>query len=90
MFYQEALPKFRFLSRVDSLLTIRDRQALRLKKPNQQIHFRLHGTGAFSCGVTIFVWVLTSKVTTPQDAHRGLVLQVYLGSNTLEFSAIHR
>ena len=25
MFYQEALPKFRFLSRVDSLLTIRDR-----------------------------------------------------------------
>ena len=25
MFYQEALPKFRFLSRVDSLLTIEDR-----------------------------------------------------------------
>ena len=25
MFYQEALPKFHFLSRVDSLLTIRDR-----------------------------------------------------------------
>ena len=25
MFYQEALPKFRLLSRVDSLLTIRDR-----------------------------------------------------------------
>ena len=25
MFYQEALPKFRFLSRVDSLLTIGDR-----------------------------------------------------------------
>ena len=24
------------------------------------------------------------------NAHRGLVLQVYLGSNTLEFSAIHR
>ena len=34
--------------------------------------------------------VLTSKVTTPQDAHRRLVLQVYLGSNTLELSAIHR
>ena len=25
----------------------------------------------------------TSKVTAPQDAHRRLVLQVYLGSNTL-------
>ena len=37
----------------------------------------------------IFV-IITSKVTTPQDAHGGLVLQVYLGSNTLEFSAIHR
>ena len=32
----------------------------------------------------------TSKVTAPQDAHRRLVLQVYLGSNTIEFSAIHR
>ena len=30
----------------------------------------------------------TSKVTAPQDAHRRLVLQVYLGLNTLEFSAI--
>ena len=52
MFYQEALPEFRFLSRVDRLLTIRDRHwqkvaAIRLKKMNQQIHFRLHGTGAF-------------------------------------------
>ena len=28
----------------------------------------------------------TSIVTAPQDAHGGLVLQVYLGSNTLEFS----
>ena len=33
---------------------------------------------------------LPSKVTTPQDAHRRLVLQVFLGSNTLELSAIHR
>ena len=32
--------------------------------------------------------VRLSKVTTPQDACRRLVLQVYLGSNTLEFSAI--
>ena len=31
-----------------------------------------------------------SKVTAPQDTHRRLVLQVYLGSKTLEFSAIHR
>ena len=33
---------------------------------------------------------ISSKVTAPQDAHRRLVLQVYLGSNTLEFSAIRR
>ena len=32
---------------------------------------------------------ITSKVTAPQDAHKRLVLQVYLGSNTLEFSDIH-
>ena len=32
----------------------------------------------------------TSKVTAPQDAHGRLVLQVYLGSDTLEFSAIRR
>ena len=25
-----------------------------------------------------------SKVTAPQDAHRRLVLQIYLGSNTLD------
>ena len=31
-----------------------------------------------------------SKVTAPQDAQRRLMLQVYLGSNTLEFSAMHR
>ena len=49
MFYQEALPKVRFLSRVDSLLTIRDRQwrklAATFEKPTQQIHFRLCGNG---------------------------------------------
>ena len=38
----------------------------------------------------ILVTLVTSKVTAPQDAHRRLVLQVYLDSNTLEFSAIHR
>ena len=54
MFYQEALPKFRLLSRVDSLLTIGDRhwrkKPLLSKKPNQQIHFRLHGNGC------LFMW----------------------------------
>ena len=34
--------------------------------------------------------IILSKVTAPQDAHKRLVLQVYLGSNTLEFSAIRR
>ena len=38
---------------------------------------------------TIFL-LYTSKVTAPQDAHRRLALQVYLGSKTLEFSAIRR
>ena len=42
-----------------------------------------------------FLWPVyylyyTSKVTALQDAYRRLVLQVYLGSNTIEFSAIHR
>ena len=37
---------------------------------------------------SIIIHLSTSKVTAPQDAHRRLVLQVYLGSNTLEFSAI--
>ena len=30
----------------------------------------------------------SSKVTAPQDVYGGLMLQVYLGSNTLEFSEI--
>ena len=34
--------------------------------------------------------LFTSKVTAPQDAHGRLVLQVYLGLNTIEFSAIRR
>ena len=37
----------------------------------------------------IFVF-LTSNVTASQDAHKRLVLQVYLGLNTFEFSAIRR
>ena len=34
------------------------------------------------------MYYITSKVTAPQDAHRRLVLQVCLGSNTLEFGKI--
>ena len=34
--------------------------------------------------------IVRAQVTALQDAHRRLVLQVYLGSKTLEFSAIHR
>ena len=40
--------------------------------------------------LVILVILFTSKVTASQDAHGRLVLQVYLGSNTLEFSAIRR
>ena len=32
--------------------------------------------------------LLSSKVTAPQDAHGRLVLQVYLGSNTLELKSL--
>ena len=43
------------------------------------------------CIILLYYIVLfTSKVTAPQDAHGRLVLQVYLSSNTLEFSAIRR
>ena len=35
------------------------------------------------CIILLYYIILyTSKVTTPQDAHGRLVLQVYLGSNT--------
>ena len=37
-----------------------------------------------------YIIYITSKVTAPQDAHERLVLQVNLGSNALEFSAIRR
>ena len=30
------------------------------------------------------IYMFLSKVTAPQDAHKRLVLQVYLGSNALE------
>ena len=38
----------------------------------------------------VYYIILSSKVTTPQDADRKLALQLYLDSNTSEFSAIHR
>ena len=33
---------------------------------------------------------LLTSITAPQDAHKRIVLQVYHGLNTLEFSAMHR
>ena len=33
---------------------------------------------------------VVSSIPTPQDAHMRFVLQVYLGLNTLDFSAISR
>ena len=41
----------------------------------------------FDCKLAIGTYSLTN-ITAPQDAHKRLVLQVYLGSNSLEFSAI--
>ena len=46
-------------------------------------------TGPLSCILGVITVNITSKVTAPQDVQRRLVLQVYLGSNTLEVSAIH-
>ena len=42
------------------------------------------------CSSKVTLSMVMSKVTAPQDAHGGLVLQVCLGSSTLEFSAIRR
>ena len=53
------------------------------------ILFILYYVGPLSC-ILGCNYLYSSKVTTPQDAHRSLVLQVYRGSNTLEFSAIRR
>ena len=65
MFNQEALPKSRFLSRVDSFLTDRywrklAAMAATFEKPTQQIHFRING--CLFCEVPIFVWVLINAV----------------------------
>ena len=69
MFYQEALPRFCFVSHVDSLLTVTDRHWQTLEatfeKAESANSLCLHGMGAFSCGVPIFVinamWLLKSK-----------------------------
>ena len=60
MFYQEALPIFH----VDSLLTIGDtgeKLAAMLKIQISNSLLFAAGNGAFSCGVSIFVWVLINK-----------------------------
>ena len=38
--------------------------------------------------ILVFYLYYITSITAPQDAHTRLVLQVYFGSNTLEFSAI--
>ena len=37
-----------------------------------------------------YIYYIYEQSNRPQDAHGRLVLHVYLGSNTLEFSAIRR
>ena len=49
-FYQEALPKSCFISRVDSLLDNPWKLAATFEKLNQQIHFNLH------CKGWLFLW----------------------------------
>ena len=41
----------------------------------------------FSSSVITVIIMYVNELTTPQDAFKRLVLQVYLGSNTLQFSA---
>ena len=51
--------------------------------PENLIHFRLVLMALWCSAPHRFV----TSITTPQDAHKRLAVQVYLGSNTLEFSA---
>ena len=46
----------------------------------------LQSSGIADCYTFSFV---LKQVTAPQDAHRRLALQVYLGLNALEFSAVY-
>ena len=50
--------------------------------PDPAIHTAMQITANLRTVRANFICILTSKVTAPQDAHRRLVLQVFLGSNT--------
>ena len=62
MFYHEALPKFQFLSRVDSLLTIGDghwrKVAATLEKAESANSLLFAQNGCLFIWVLVFVWVL--------------------------------
>ena len=58
-----------------------------LKKSRSQIPLLLPRDMQFSPSFFL-ISTSTSKVTALQDGHRRIVLQVYLGSDTLEFSAM--
>ena len=66
MFYQEALPKIRLLSRVNSLLTIRDRHwrnvAATFKKAKSANSLPFARNRCFFMWVPIFVWVLINTM----------------------------
>ena len=77
------------------------KKALKRRKPNF-IDFVAYGRHTFNIptykiiatcierALPRFGLIITSKVTRPQDAHKMLILQVYLGLNTLEFTAVRR
>ena len=64
MFYQEALPKFQFLSSVDSLLTIGDRHwrkvatTFEIAESANSLLFAQNGCLFMWAGCLFFVWVL--------------------------------
>ena len=43
------------------------------EKPNQQIHFCLHGMGTFLCGVPIFVRVLINTIKMGVYVHSWML-----------------
>ena len=50
---------------------------------------KIAGSGPVAtCSYFSFKCYCITSITAPQDAHRRSLVQVYLGSNTLEFSAI--
>ena len=44
------------------------------EKPNQQIHFCLHGMGTFLCGVPIFVRVLINTIKMGVYVHSWMLI----------------